>query len=86
MAKIEKINKQDIGNRIKYMYNQFMEEVSTQVVKPSAEEQEIIKQDAETVKTISDYQTVQEDLEKMKTITKAQADDDFFSTIKDNCK
>jgi ADP-ribose pyrophosphatase YjhB (NUDIX family) len=86
MAKIEKINKQDIGNRIKYMYNQFMEEVSTQVVKPTAEEQEIMKKDSETVKSISDNETIQEDLEKAKTLTEDQAEEDFFSNIKDNCK
>jgi ADP-ribose pyrophosphatase YjhB (NUDIX family) len=85
LAKIEYINKQDVNAKIKYVFNPFMKEIVPESQMPSPETQEIIKQDTESAKSLSDPTTVKEDLDKMNNSTKNEADDDFFSSIKDNC-
>jgi len=85
LAKIEYINKQDVNTKIKYVFNPFMKEIVPESQMPSPETQDIIKQDTESAKSLSDPTTVKEDLDKMNNSTKNEADDDFFSSIKDNC-
>lgn len=85
LAKIDYINKQDVNSKIKYVFNPFMKEIVPESQMPSPETQEIIKQDTESAKSLSDPTTVKEDLDKMNNSTKNEADDDFFSSIKDNC-
>jgi hypothetical protein len=85
LAKIEYINKQDVNTKIKYVFNPFMKEIIQESQMPSPETQDIIKQDTESAKSLSDPTTVKEDLDKMNNSTKNEADDDFFSSIKDNC-
>jgi ADP-ribose pyrophosphatase YjhB (NUDIX family) len=86
LAKIDYINKQDVNSKIKYVFNPFMKEIVLESQMPSPETQDIIKQDTESAKSLSDPTTVKEDLDKMNNSTKNEADDDFFSSIKDNCQ
>jgi ADP-ribose pyrophosphatase YjhB (NUDIX family) len=86
LAKIEYINVQDLNNRIKYVYNKFMEEMQVESQMPSPEAQELIKQDTETAKSLNDAESIAEDMNMINNMSQDQVDDDFFSTINDNCK
>jgi ADP-ribose pyrophosphatase YjhB (NUDIX family) len=86
LAKIEYINVQDLNDRIKYVYNPFMEEMKVESQMPSPEAQELIKQDTETAKSLNDAESITEDMNMINNMSKDEVDDDFFSTINDNCK
>jgi hypothetical protein len=63
-----------------------MEEMKVESQMPSPEAQELIKQDTETAKSLNDAESITEDMNMINNMSKDEVDDDFFSTINDNCK